>query len=239
MSNPIGWCTETLNPITGCLNGCEYCYARKMAFRLKGRFGYPEDEPFRPIFHPEVIQKIRNLKGSGKRVFLDSMSDWFGPGVEPDWIKRSIEAVASKPEHTFLVLTKRPDNIPHQYFPKNIWLGVSVTNQADVWRIDALYNKTCLSQKKFISFEPLQGPITYDLTGISWVIIGAESGNRAGKIIPEEDWVLDILTAIPNETAIFMKDNLKSSFSEKDWPYVQNFPKEMIKKEDAPATTSA
>jgi protein gp37 len=236
----IGWCTSTLNPISGCLNfntvHCgDFCYARKMAFRLKGRYGYPEDEPFRPTFHPEVLQKIKNLKGSGKRIFLDSMSDWFGPGVEPDWIKQSIEAVASKPEHTFLVLTKRPDNIPHQYFPKNLWLGVSVTKQDDAWRIDALYNKTCLSQKKFISFEPLHGPITYDLAGISWVIIGAESGNRTGKVITENEWAYRLVEDARNlEIPVFVKDNLaKAKIHSKE------FPREMIKKEDALAETRA
>ena len=232
MSNPIGWCTETLNPITGCLNGCEYCYARKMAFRLKGRYGYPEDEPFRPTFHPEVIQKIRNLKGSGKRIFLDSMSDWFGPGVEPEWIKQSIEAVATRPEHTFLVLTKRPDNIPHQYFPKNLWSGVSVTNQADVWRIDALYNKTCLSQKKFISFEPLQGQITYDLTGISWVIIGRESGNRVGRIQLMKSWVDNLcVQADQSEIPVFLKGGLCGPKADGTYSRREEFPSEMIKKD--------
>jgi protein gp37 len=220
MSNPIGWCTDTINPITGCENGCEYCYARKMAHRLKGRFGYPEDEPFRPTFHPEVIQKIKNLKGDGKRIFLDSMSDWFGPGVEPDWIKLCIKAVASKPEHTFLVLTKRPDQIPHRYFPSNFWLGVSVTNQTDAWRIDSLYNKTCISQKKFVSFEPLHGPISCDLSGIHWVIIGAESGNRNGRIVPENEWAYRIVEGARNRRIpVFVKDNFsKAKIHSKEFP---------------------
>jgi len=80
-----------------------------MAKRLAGRFGYPADDPFRPTFHPDKLQDIYNLHGAGKRVFLDSMGDWFSPGVDPAWIRATIDAVRSKPEHTFLVLTKRPD----------------------------------------------------------------------------------------------------------------------------------
>lgn len=234
MSNPIGWCDLTLNPITGCLNGCKYCYARKMAFRLKGRFGYPEDEPFRPTFHPEVIQKIKNLKGAGKRIFLDSMSDWFGPGVEPDWIKQSIEAVAGKPEHTFLVLTKRPDNIRYQTFPANLWLGVSVTCQNDVYRIESMLENVKPDTHTFVSFEPLHGPISCDLTSIEWAIIGAESGNRAGKVIPENGWAYRIVENARNlEIPVFVKDNFaKAKIHSKE------FPKEMIKK-NAPDGTRA
>ena len=227
MSNPIGWCDLTLNPISGCLNGCEYCYARKMAYRLKGRYGYPKDEPFRPTFHPEVIQKIENLKGTGKRIFLDSMSDWFGPEVEPEWIKQSIEAVAGKPEHTFLVLTKRPDNMEVLYYtdievPSNTWFGVSVTCQEDVWRIDELVHNSPLPKDSnlFISFEPLHGPITANLEGIKWVIIGAESGNRAGKVIPGNEWAYRIVENARNlEIPVFVKDNFaKAKIHSKEFP---------------------
>jgi protein gp37 len=210
MSNPIGWCTDTINPITGCLNGCEYCYARKMAFRLRGRFGYPEDDPFKPTFHPDKLQDIYNLRGAGKRVFLDSMSDWFSEGVKPDWIKQSLEAVEIKPEHTFLVLTKRPDNIPYQQFPANLWLGVSVTCQNDVYRIECMLENVKPDTHTFVSFEPLHGPISCDLFGIDWVIIGAESGNRKGKIVPKGEWIWDLMTeADYQKIPIFLKDNIK------------------------------
>jgi protein gp37 len=225
MSNPIGWCDLTLNPITGCLNNCPYCYARKMAFRLKGRYGYPEDEPFRPTFHPEVIQKIKNLKGSGKRIFLDSMSDWFGPEVKPEWIKQSIDAVASKPEHTFLVLTKRPDNMEvlrDMDIPMNLWFGVSVTNQEGAWRLEELMNFSPLqvNQHLFVSFEPLHGPIKTGLHGLHWVIIGAESGNRTGKVITENEWAYRLVESARNlEIPVFVKDNLvKAKIHSKEFP---------------------
>jgi protein gp37 len=224
MSNPIGWCTETVNCITGCLNSCPYCYARKMANRLKGRYGYPADEPFRPTFHPDKLEDIRNLKGKGKRVFLDSMSDWFSLGVDESWIAKTLDVVRFKPDHTFLILTKRPERIPDNLpIRLNTWIGVSVTCQDDVWRIDELKDTPFCNL--FVSFEPLHGPISCDLSGIEWVIIGAESGNRKGKITPEESWIESIIYPIEGEIPIYMKDNLK--------PYlymfnlVQDFPEAM------------
>jgi protein gp37 len=227
--NKIGWCTDTINPITGCLNGCEFCYARRFAHRLAGRFGYPADEPFRPIFHPDKLQDIAKLGGTGKRVFLDSMSDWFSPGVKTHWLAKIIDAVERKPEHTFLVLTKRPDRISEVISsglilstPENLWFGVSVTSQEDVWRIRAL--RTVWS-KRFISFEPLHGPIEADLSKIHWVIIGAETGNRRGRIEPKEDWVKSIFNCVPDDTPIFMKDNLMQYMP--DWSQLKDFSRGM------------
>ncbi len=227
--NKIGWCTDTINPITGCLNDCPYCYARKMAYRLKGRFGYPEDEPFRPAFHPDKLQDIYNLHGAGKRIFLDSMGDWFSEGIDPAWIEATLNAVKARPNHTFLVLTKRPDRIPHQYFPSNVWLGVSVTDINDVWRIDKLYNKTCVSQKKFISFEPLHGQISYDLAGISWVIIGRENGNRVGRVGMKKQWVDDLCCqADALNIPVFLKGGLCGPNAIGQYGAREEFPRSMI-----------
>ncbi len=222
--NKIGWCTDTINPITGCLNGCEYCYARKMANRLRGRFGYPEDEPFKPTFHPDKLRDIERLPGKGKRVFLDSMSDWFSEGVKTRWIAQTIEAIRETPDQTFLVLTKRPDRISEVISsssilstPKNLWFGVSVTCQEDVWRI---WKLRTIWAKRFISFEPLHGPISCDLSGIDWVIIGAESGNRKGKIVPENEWAYRLVENARNlEISVFVKDNFsKAKIHSKEFP---------------------
>ncbi|MFA5409066.1 MAG: DUF5131 family protein [Bacilli bacterium] len=213
MSNPIGWCDKTINPITGCLNGCEYCYARKMAKRQAGRNGYPKDDPFSPTFHFDKLAAIHGLRGKGKRIFLDSMSDWFGPGIEREWVWATIDAVRNKPDHVFLVLTKRPDRISDiigemiGHMPANLWFGVSVTCQEDVWRIQQLVSGAW-TKNNFVSFEPLHGPISCDLSGIEWVIIGAESGNRKGKIVPDVEWVDDLFFG-SRGLPIFMKDNLR------------------------------
>jgi protein gp37 len=203
-----------------------------MAYRLKGRFGYPEDDPFKPMFHPDKLEDIYNLPKAHRRVFLDSMGDWFSEGVKTRWIAKTIDAIRDQPEHTFLVLTKRPDRILDVISsglilgtPKNMWFGVSVTCQEDVWRIQKL--KTVWA-KRFISFEPLHGPISCDLSGIDWVIIGAESGNRKGKIKPMPFWVDNILQAavIAGNIPVFMKDNLMPYIDEM-YPQLQEFPEDI------------
>jgi protein gp37 len=233
--NKIGWCSHTVNPITGCSNFgrpgiCgDYCYAARLAIRQQGRNGYPKGEPFRPTFHPDKLQAIANLTGKGKRVFLNSMSDWFCEGVLPSWIAQIVAAVWEKPEHKFLVLTKRPENVLEMLhcinLPETLWFGVSVTCQADIWRIEALDNALPKKVHKFVSFEPLHGPIHIeDWHGVEWVIIGAESGRRAGRIEPEEKWVKDIFDSWPDEVSfpVFMKDNLMPYLP--GWSQIRAFP---------------
>ena len=72
----IDWAEYVWNPVTGCLNGCPYCYAKKMANRLKGRYGYPQDEPFKPTLHADKLrEKMPNVSS---KIFVCSMGDLFG-----------------------------------------------------------------------------------------------------------------------------------------------------------------
>lgn len=217
IASKIEWCDFTWNPITGCLNGCAYCYASKMAHRLKGRYGYPTDDPFRPTFHDDRMTEPVYLDshgpfGSKPKVFICSMGDMFSEGVEPAWVNDILGMVQHCNRLRFLVLTKRPDRIEELVYSsisRNLWFGVSVTCQEDVWRIDMLRRELPASHK-FVSFEPLHGPITTDLGGIEWVIIGAETGKRKGKITPAEEWVDQIFTqASQLGIPVFLKDNLK------------------------------
>ena len=220
MSKKIEWCDKTINPISGCFNGCPFCYAKGFAYRQAGMernhpgsTGYPTTgDPFRPTFHPDKIRQILNLGGRPKRIFLDSMADWFSPGVELEWIRQVIDAVKRKPEHTFLVLTKRPDRIGEMLdgidVPGNLWLGTSITTQGDLERVEWL--KKQVSGHRFLSIEPLHGPIDAKLEGIDWVIVGAETGRRKGKIKPKPEWV----EAIRGEAErlgipLFLKNNIR------------------------------
>lgn len=213
----IGWCDLTINPITGCLNGCDFCYARRFATRLAGRFGYPKDEPFRPTFHEDKARALMYLRGNGRRVFLDSMGDWFSTGVEFEWIRTVIWLLwqGQNQKNWFFVLTKRPENIDvledlDIMVPPNLFFGVSVTCQDDVWRIRELKNNLPNDENRgfchsFVSFEPLHGPIQADLSGIEWVIIGAQTGPK--KIVPEKSWIDDLIDQA-NQIPVFLKDNL-------------------------------
>ncbi len=110
MATKIPWCEATWNPITGCTPvspGCANCYAAKMAKRLRGRFGYPADEPFRVTFHPDRLdQPLRWQKP--RRIFGVSMGDLFHIRVRLGEIAVIHAIIGLASQHTFLLLTKRP-----------------------------------------------------------------------------------------------------------------------------------
>jgi len=225
LNSPIGWCDGTWNPVTGCLNNCEYCYARKLAEgRLKGRFGY--EDGFKPTLHADRLQEPYKLKKPSK-IFVSSMGDIFGNWVPQHWFSAVMKVVLDNPRHTFQFLTKCPEYIGAflegegiKQIPSNMWVGVSVTCQEDLWRIDLL-RKYVRGGIRFVSFEPLTGRINHlDLTGIDWVIIGAETGTRKDKVSPDYFWIQYlILDAEAYNIPVFLKDNLRPHIQR---PHIQH-----------------
>jgi len=216
----IEWTDFTWNPITGCRNGCDFCYARKLAEgRLKGRYGYPAVDPFKPTFHKERLTEP-NAVNKPSRIFTISMGDMFSFGVERGWIHAIMDVIRYTPHHTFQVLTKSPERMtvvlgPDFELPSNLYMGVSVSSDNNQFRLDVLHAQLDMlpgKPKRFVSFEPLLGSIdsrNVDWERLDWVIVGAETGNRKGKIKPDPRWIVDILGhtgfyGIP----IFMKNNL-------------------------------
>ena len=119
------------------------------------------------------------------------MSDLFHDDIPLEFIKKAFEVMNSNPQHTFQVLTKRAKNLlkyaPELNFTDNIWVGVSVENQDNVWRMD--YLKQVPARIKWLSIEPLIGEITdIDLNGINWVVVGGESGSDFRPM--EEEWAV-------------------------------------------------
>ena len=100
--------------------------------------------------------------------------------------------MAATPWHTYQVLTKRADRLaelsPLLDWPDNVWMGVSVEGQKYAGRVDRL--RGVGAKVKFLSVEPLLGPVDLDLTGIDWVIVGGESGPRARPM--ETAWAIDV-----------------------------------------------
>jgi protein gp37 len=120
------------------------------------------------------------------------MSDLFHEEVPLDFIQSVFETIKKTPQHTYQILTKRPERLvelaPHLEFHKNIWLGVSVESQDYISRIDLL--RQVPANVRFLSCEPLLGSLYLDLTNIDWVIVGGESGQKHRPI--NLDWVRDI-----------------------------------------------
>jgi protein gp37 len=213
----IEWCDQTLNPIVGCKNNCNFCYAEKMAGR--NLWGCEKCRQFIPHPHFERLDQLKPIQ-EPKRIFICSMSDWNSKGVEEKWIHPIIDKMTECSQHTFLVLSKIPKGFTKYNFPKNVQLGTSITSWKDIKRLKDLENLKC-NNIKFVSIEPLHRPINYwfDKSRIDWLIIGAETGNRKGKIKPEKEWIeLIISNARAENIPLFLKDNLK-------WPEeIREFP---------------
>ena len=175
MPTKIEWATETWNPITGCTpcsEGCQNCYAKRMAVRHAGRYGYDKDEPFKVTFHPERLDQPRRWR-KPRMVFVCSMGDLFHPDVT-DYAIARIRQITSYAQHTFLILTKRPREMQKRmdrllilrepFWSTNVWLGVTAENQKRAEeRIPVLLNTPAAI--RFVSLEPLLGPV--DLQSLS------------------------------------------------------------------------
>lgn len=194
-NSSIEWTESTWNPVTGCTKistGCKYCYAERMAKRLQAMGQVNYKNGFDLTIHEHALMLPISWKRP-QNIFVNSMSDLFHEDVPFDFILRVFEIMNKADWHRFQILTKRSERLLELSsllpWKSNIWTGVSVENQDYTFRIDHL-RKTC-AQIKFLSLEPLLGPITkLNLKGIDWVIVGGESGPGARPM--EESWVLDI-----------------------------------------------
>ena len=191
----IEWTEMTWNPVTGCTKlsqGCKHCYAERMATRLQamGNPRYPDGFELR--LHEDLIDAPRRWK-KPSRVFVNSMSDLFHEDIPESFIQRVFATMASCPQHTFQILTKRSQRLAHlasalRWSP-NVWMGVSVENAAVTHRIDDL--RTVPAAVRFLSCEPLIGPLeNLDLSRMDWLIVGGESGPGARPM--QAEWVRDL-----------------------------------------------
>lgn len=193
----IEWCDKTWNPVTGCSKispACDNCYAERMAKRLAGRYGYPANEPFQVTYHPERIDEPDKIK-KASRIFVCSMGDLFHESVRFDDQLSIWLTMERNPKHTFLLLTKRPENAKwffgvlyrkHFQDPSltgihplaNIWLGVTAENQEMAnKRIPVLLQIP--AAKHFVSVEPMLGPVS----------LFSRTYSHNGTCIAEHDWL--------------------------------------------------
>ena len=204
----IEWTEATWNPVTGCTQvspGCANCYAMRFAERFRGVPGHPYERGFDLQLRPERLDQPLRWK-KPRTIFVNSMSDLFHPDVPDDYIQQVFAVMQQASQHRFQVLTKRSERLaelsPTLPWPENIWMGVSVENQHWTSRIDDL--RQTGAKIKFLSCEPLLGPLDLDLDGIDWVIAGGESGPGARPM--DGDWVRGVRDQCgETATAFFFK----------------------------------
>jgi protein gp37 len=215
----IDWCDYTWNPVVGCTGtGCsgkgKWCYAEKMARR------------FHWDWTPHWIESNfqRKLPRKPSRIFVNSMSDladW-----EPLWRCHVGERIHTHPEHTFFFLTKRPSAL-NQSNCENVMIGYSATTFDDLAREENHLGRRI----SFLSIEPIHGPMGLDRIGrtrlLRWIIVGAETGNREGRVVPKAEWLREIFGFCQaNNIPLFFKDSLRN-FWPRDMHFPREFPKEM------------
>jgi len=235
-SYDLGW---TYNPITGCLNGCEYCYARKLARgRLKSRYlanpyiagntdvlkcaHNPKElqerlaDPFYPRFWGDRVLEFTTNKdrkvATHRGIFVCDMSDLFGIGIPEEWTRNVFDAIRCRPFDRFYLLTKQPQNlIKWSPFPPHCYVGVTITT--DKMRYEALYwLKQIQASVKYLSIEPHLGRIQIAPIDLQDAGIGwiIDGAQTKPYKPPKIEWVEEIETSAKKAgIAIFEKDNLK------------------------------
>lgn len=184
----IEWTNATWNPVTGCTKisaGCDHCYAERFSERFRGVKGHPFENGFDLTLRPERLEQPLTWK-KPKMIFVNSMSDLFHKQVPTKFIEDVFETMEKADWHVFQVLTKRSSLmrafVNKRYSrtpaPEHIWLGTSVEDHTKRSRIKHLQETN--ASIRFLSIEPLIGPPgELDLHGLSWVIVGGESGPNA------------------------------------------------------------
>lgn len=236
------------NPVTGCLHGCEYCYARGIANRFGANIGIkPEekfvlDDPyciygrklpypygFAPTFHRYHLNDY--IAKKGRNIFVCSMADLFGKWVPDGWIEEVFNSCKKAPQHNYLFLTKNPERYielaKKGLLPSddNFWYGSSVTGPKD------FYTWFSKDYHWFLSVEPILadlGEMDSDAQKPEWIIVGAETGRRRGKVVPAPEWIEKIrFQCAKYDIPLFMKSSLAGIYPV---PLIQEFPEKLNRK---------
>ena len=211
--NKIGWCSMTWNPVIGCKNNCNYCYARTMNKRFKFIKNWNSPEWKEKSFKKKFPKKPQ-------RIFVGSMSEiahW-----EREWMEKVLDKIKLYPQHIFQFLTRESKVYRKYIFPNNCWLGITVTGNKEACYFDFGVAPENANLIKFVSIEPILGRIKpeslYHLK-VNWIIIGAETGNRKGKVIPNLKWIYDIINYCDkNNIPVYIKDSIMGFNTIKEFP---------------------
>ncbi len=237
----------TWNPITGCYNGCDYCYARRIAERFGNRnakdiytdgikysnIKEPYPFGFLPTLHPERLDEPSRLK-KPSNIFVCSMGELFGDWIPDEWIEQVFEACRKAPQHNYLFLTKDSDKM-YESIKKfgqedNWWFGQTIDMMIN------LHGYVENAKNTFISYEPLLTPMQYDdneeygqFKYSDWLIFGALTKNGRPVDKPYWDWIKDLVTEARNQgIPVFMKSSLKKYIPAEE--FTQEYPEELRSK---------
>lgn len=220
----ISWAAWSWNPVTGCLHGCDYCYARAIASDERYKTAYPAG--FTPLFHHErldapqntTIPSARRGDPAYKRVFVCSMADLYGRWVPDEWIQQVHTSMLAAPWWEYLLLTKFPARYVGLDLHPNAWVGTSVDEQKRVRIAEDAFRKIEGVKAKWLSLEPLREPLEFsDLSMFDWVVIGAQTATRqpSGSVpafAPPIEWVSRLIVQAKDAGCkVHLKPNLRSN----------------------------
>lgn len=166
---------------------------------------------FAPTLHTYRLDEPQKWK-EPKDVFVCSMADLFAEYIPDKWIEQIFEACEKAPQHRYFFLTKNPKRYADMYNRKllqehkNFWFGSTITHAMDPYF-------SAFGINSFLSIEPIQEYLDVGLGSfgsVKWIIVGAETGNRVGKVKPERKWIENIVeTANLTQAPVFMKESLQ------------------------------
>lgn len=207
-NSKIEWTNHTFNPWMGCTPispGCANCYAQHLMDRRMGKVRWGSGQP-RLRTSPAYWRKPKrwNQGVPGQRVFCASLADWLDEEVPIEWLADLLGLIYDTPNLDWLLLTKRPQNWPSRIqaarrtgrcaldwllrwqrgeAPTNVWVGVSAENQ-ERWNERLSWLHQIPARLRFVSVEPMLGPIELVGPRPGWIIVGGESGPKARPMNP-------------------------------------------------------
>ena len=207
---------KNINIVIGCDIGCSYCYAR-----INNRRFHTTDNFNIPVFFESKLKMLDNKRYSA--YLLTGQSDL--SGWKQEWLNKVYEKMKENQHTQYIFLTKRPDKIKLDFTLDNGWFGVTVTSSKEKEKIDFL-RQNINAKHYHITFEPLFDDIgELDLTDISWIVIGTETGNRKNKSYTKREWLYNIYNqAKEKNIPVFMKEDLLGIIEE--YEFLQEVPVE-------------